>query len=123
MNSTQDRLDEAARQAHNGVNAGQRYAHDAVERIAGTAQELGEQVRPAVNRLTARAEDLARQGSNWVKHGSERVRTQAVKASDRTVGYVRDEPVRSVLMAAAAGALLYAVIRALGSSSSHRHDS
>jgi len=121
MNSpTQDRLDEAARQAHNGISAGQRYAHDAVERIADTAQDLGQQVRPTVNRLTARAEDLARQGSEWVKQGSGRVRERAAQAGDRTVGYVREEPVRSVLMAAAAGALLYAVIRAFGSSRNDR---
>ena len=43
------------------------------------------------------------------------VRTRVVNASDRTIGYVRDEPVRSVLVAAAVGTLVFAVWHMLGS--------
>jgi ElaB/YqjD/DUF883 family membrane-anchored ribosome-binding protein len=35
---------------------------------------------------------------------TETARDQASRAGDRTVGYIRDEPVKSVLIAAAAGA-------------------
>ncbi|KQW52004.1 MULTISPECIES: hypothetical protein [unclassified Roseateles] len=46
------------------------------------------------------------------------VRARVVNASDRTIGYVRDEPVRSALVAAAVGTLVFAVWHMLGSRSS-----
>ena len=39
------------------------------------------------------------------------VREQALRASDRTVGYIRDEPVKAVLIALAAGAGIMALAR------------
>ncbi|MGQ3052534.1 MAG: hypothetical protein ACT6S0_12185 [Roseateles sp.] len=46
------------------------------------------------------------------------MRSRVVNASDRTIGYVRDEPVRSALVAAAVGTLVFAVWHLLGSRSS-----
>mgnify|MGYP003492346870 CR=1 FL=1 len=70
------------------------------------------------------AEESARLGSHlrgWLhdqasaaRHAASSIRTEAVAASDRTQRYVRDEPVRSVLIAAAAGALIAGLVLALG---------
>jgi ElaB/YqjD/DUF883 family membrane-anchored ribosome-binding protein len=38
------------------------------------------------------------------------VKDKVAQAGDRSVGYIRDEPVKSVLIAAAAGAALAALI-------------
>ncbi|RZL31047.1 MAG: hypothetical protein EOP35_22865 [Rubrivivax sp.] len=43
----------------------------------------------------------------------DRMRSQVSRASDRTVGYVQDAPVRSALVVLAVGTLVYAVARAL----------
>ena len=43
------------------------------------------------------------------------VGSRVSQASDRTVGYVRDEPVRSAIVAAAVGTLVFAVWHLLGS--------
>lgn len=118
MAMTQDRIDEAARKARAGIDAGESYAKRAVDRIAERATEWREEAVPAVKHAAERAEDYARQSAQWVRDRGERVRTSVVRASDNTVGYVREDPVRAVLMAAAAGALLYAVVRLLNS---HRH--
>jgi ElaB/YqjD/DUF883 family membrane-anchored ribosome-binding protein len=48
------------------------------------------------------------------RHAASSIRTEAVAASDRTQRYVRDEPMRSVLIAAAAGALVTGLVMALG---------
>lgn len=45
-------------------------------------------------------------------HGRE-LRLRAQVAGERTVGYIQDEPVKSVLVAAAAGAALMALFSAL----------
>jgi ElaB/YqjD/DUF883 family membrane-anchored ribosome-binding protein len=113
MPTTQDRVDDISRQAHDGVNAGQRYVHQAVDRLADRAADWTDQAAPVVDRVTEKARGVARQGAQWARDNTDRVREQVARASDRTVGYVRDEPVRSVLMAAAAGAVLFAIVRLL----------
>ncbi len=113
--TAQDRLEDVARQAQNGVHAGQSYAHQAVDRLADSATDWTHQAAPVVHRLTERATDLANHGIDWMRDRSDRVRTEVARASDRTVGYVRDEPARSLLMAAAAGAVIFALVRWAGS--------
>ncbi len=58
-------------------------------------------------RTSRRAVDALRQGSNAL-------RERAIHASDATAGHIRDEPVKSVLIAAAAGALLVALVNLVG---------
>jgi len=66
-----------------------------------------------IDRLTERASDAARAGAEWARDSGDRVRDRMLRASDRTVTYVRDEPVRAVLMAVAVGTVLFAVARML----------
>lgn len=70
------------------------------------------------------AEESARLGTHvrgWLsdqaaaaRHAAESIRDEAAAAGDRTQQYVRDEPIRSVLMAATAGALLAGLLLAIG---------
>jgi ElaB/YqjD/DUF883 family membrane-anchored ribosome-binding protein len=60
-----------------------------------------------------KVEGAARRGLDQIADGVDRVRTQVARASDRTVGYVHDAPVRSALVVLAAGTLVYALVRAL----------
>ena len=46
------------------------------------------------------------------------VRSRVAQASDRTLGYVRDEPVRSAIAAAAVGTLVFALWHLLSSRNS-----
>ncbi|MGM9484034.1 hypothetical protein ACS5PN_22760 [Roseateles sp. NT4] len=46
------------------------------------------------------------------------VRSRVARASDRTLGYVRDEPVRSAIAAAAVGTLVFALWHLLSSRNS-----
>ena len=95
MHSTQERLDEAARHAHDGLDSTQRLARQTIDRVADRAADWRDEAAPVVDRITRRAEGLARDGAHWVQEGTDRVRSKVVRASDRTVGYVREEPVRS----------------------------
>jgi ElaB/YqjD/DUF883 family membrane-anchored ribosome-binding protein len=52
---------------------------------------------------------LARRGVDAVRGSSQQLRERARRASDSTVGYIKDEPVKSVLIAAVAGATLSAL--------------
>jgi ElaB/YqjD/DUF883 family membrane-anchored ribosome-binding protein len=113
MIRTQDPVATTAERAEAGVDAGERASHRMLDRLADKAADLRDEGGPVVDRLASQARDMARHSSQWVREGSERLRDQAGRVSDRTTGYVRDEPVRALLMAAATGALLYAVVRLL----------
>jgi ElaB/YqjD/DUF883 family membrane-anchored ribosome-binding protein len=93
-NDIQDNL----KQSLNGVTEGRNVAEKLLDRVSDEA-------RPVVDRLAQNASDAAR----WAREQSDRVRDEVRHASNRSVGYVRDEPVRAVLMAAAAGAVIYAL--------------
>ena len=69
--------------------------------------------RRAVRQISDRAGDVARQSADWLRDSGDQVRTQLTRASQRSVDYVRDEPVRSVLMAAAVVTVLFAAVHLL----------
>lgn len=64
-------------------------------------------------RLLSQAGDEAK---GLVRRGGAAIREQAQKASDGTLSYIRAQPVKAVLIAAAGGAALAAVIGLLARS-------
>jgi ElaB/YqjD/DUF883 family membrane-anchored ribosome-binding protein len=57
-----------------------------------------------LGQLAADVKELARDGLERARRAREDVQERALELGDRTVGYIRDAPVRSTLIAAAAGA-------------------
>lgn len=82
-----------------------------------TTQDLQQQISPLLARAGEQASALAQRGVDAVRERSLQVRDQALRASDNTRNYIRDEPVKAVLFAAAAGAGLMALIGLLRKSS------
>lgn len=62
-----------------------------------------------LNRATEQATALTQRGIDAVRDTTRQLRESAQHASDRTVTYIREEPVKSMLIAAAAGAALMAL--------------
>jgi ElaB/YqjD/DUF883 family membrane-anchored ribosome-binding protein len=81
----------------------------AIDKIADTAAT----VPLAVERAAERASEVARQGTQKLHEGTQQVKAQFNQVTDSAIAYVRDEPVRAVLIAAAAGAALMALATAL----------
>lgn len=75
---------------------------------AGRALESArDRVLPGARRLASEAEGLAHRGYDTLREGSLQLRDRAAYAGERSMRYVRDEPVKSVVIAAvAAGALM-----------------
>ncbi|WP_395701502.1 hypothetical protein [Aquabacterium sp.] len=104
----------------------------AAEQAAGKASQMIESTRHAANHTLdqldqrvdalrdaapsvwrqagAQVEDLTRRGIDRAREASLKVRDKVVDTHDRSVAYIRDEPVKSVVIAAAAGATLAALI-------------
>ena len=85
----------------------------AFDTVARSAQHT---VDNALNRISAQAEAAARRGLAAGRDSSRQLRDKAMRASDSTIAYVKDEPVKSVLIAVATGALLMGFVSLLGRS-------
>lgn len=103
-------VDQAADSADHAIKSTQRVANATLDRMAGTVQDLRHQAAPLLNRVSAQASELAQRGVDAVRDTSQQLRDKAVRASDGTVNYIRDEPVKAMLIAAATGAALMALI-------------
>lgn len=124
MNTTTDQFtneassvaDQAADSAHNALRSTQGVTNEAFNRLSDKIESAREHAVPLINRLTSQAENAAHRGVDAVRGASAQVREKALKASDSTVSYIKDEPVKAMLIAAATGAALMALIGLLSRS-------
>ncbi len=108
--STTPVADLAAEHADQAIRATRQMADRGLDRLADEVDDLHDRAAPLLNRLSGQAETAARRGVGAIRDASRQVHTQALRVSDNTVGYVRDEPMKAMLIAAAAGAALMAVV-------------
>jgi len=84
------------------------------------AGKLADQVAQSADLAIKSTQRVASDALDSVRDTSRQLRDKAQQASDSTVRYIRDDPVKSVLIAAATGAALMALI-SLVSHSRDRH--
>jgi ElaB/YqjD/DUF883 family membrane-anchored ribosome-binding protein len=108
--------DQAADSVNTAVRSTQGVANQAFDRLSDKIESAREHAVPLINRLTSQAENVAHRGADAVRDASAQVREKALKASDTTVSYIKDEPVKAMLIAAATGAALMALIGLLSRS-------
>jgi ElaB/YqjD/DUF883 family membrane-anchored ribosome-binding protein len=111
--------EQAAHSADNAIRSTQRMANEALDGMAGKVGELRDQAAPLMSRASEQASAMAHRGMDAMRQGSQQLRDSAEQASSRTIGYIKDEPVKSMLIAAATGAALMALL-SLVSHSRHR---
>jgi len=92
------------------TSATRQAAQNAIDRADSAFNTARDQTATTVARLASQAESLARRGADVVRDSALQVRERATNVGDQTVRYVKDEPVKSVLIAAAAGATLMALV-------------
>lgn len=111
--------DHAADSANSAIRSTQNLANAALDRLSDKVDSARDQAVPLINRVSTQVETAARRGAEAVKETSAQLREKAIQAQDTTVGYIKDEPVKAMLIAAATGAALMALI-SLASRSSRR---
>lgn len=84
------------------------------------ANALVDQATQAANQVAKTSQQLANSALEGVLNTSHQLRVKAGHASDDTVHYIRHEPVKAMLMAAATGAALMALVALISRSRSHR---
>ena len=103
-------VDQAAASADNAIKSTQRVANEALDSLSGSVQDIRSQAAPMLNRTSEQIGALAQRGVDAVRDSSQQLREKALRASDSAVGYVKDEPVKAMLIAAATGAALMALL-------------
>ena len=117
MQSNQPLLPDAmAHAADHGSNSVGPLPGTALDGLASVAHDLREQAAPLLARATEQAGALAQRGMDSVRDTSLRLRERAQRASDSTLDYIRAEPVKATLIAAATGAALMALVALLSRS-------
>lgn len=109
-------VDKAADSTNGAIRSTQNVANAAFDRLSDKVESVRDQAAPVIDRLSSQAEAVARRGVEAVRDTSAQLREKALKVSDSTVEYIKEEPLRSMLMAAATGATLMALIALLGRS-------
>lgn len=100
--STAKIVDQAADAVGDGINA----AHLALDGLAGRTESLRAKIGPRVDAVKNEAAELLQTSAEFVRERAQLAREQALRARDGTAIYIQQQPVKSVLIAAAAGAVL-----------------
>ena len=106
----QETADKAADTAQGAIRSTQRAADNALDSLSAKVDDVRSQAAPLLSKVSSQAEAAARRGIDAVRDTSQQLRDKAVHASDMTVAYVKDEPIKAMLIAAATGALLMGII-------------
>jgi len=106
-------IDHMANSTRHAIHSTQRMADQALGGLDNSVETFREQAAPRLDQMTQGASALAHQGVQSVRDSGRRLRDSAAHASEGTMQYVRDEPIKSILMAAATGALLMALVSLL----------
>lgn len=96
---TVDKTEQAIAATKKAVNNTATAVSDGLDHFQESSQS-------AMLNAASRADELARKGIDRARRASSAFRETAQETGDRTVAYIRDQPVKSVLLAAGAGALI-----------------
>ena len=107
---TSNLADHAAQSATNALRSTQNVANTAFDRLSEQVESARDHAAPFIDRLSTQAEAAARRSAEALRETSAQMRERALRAQDSTVGYIRDEPMKAILIAAATGAALMALI-------------
>ena len=109
--------DDAAAGAARAIDSTRDYANSALDSAERKVGQLRSQVDPMVEMLTNKAQKLARQSMDMASEARSRAEQSFHQASAATGRYVSEQPLRSVLIAAAIGAAVAYIV-----ASSRHHD-
>ena len=119
LHDVADRIDAAGQKAADSASTLIEKTRDgaasALDTLADKVETARTESGSALHRAADRIESMHTRGVAACRDTGAKVREQACVKRDQAVGYIRSEPGKSVLMAAAAGAALVGLIVAMSS--------
>jgi ElaB/YqjD/DUF883 family membrane-anchored ribosome-binding protein len=107
--------DQAAQNTDRSIDATRSMVGQKMDGMADSMKHIHDQAAP----LLDRASEVAKRGVNAARESSHQIIDKAGRASDHTVTYIKDEPVKAMLIAAATGAALMALVSVMSRSGRH----
>lgn len=105
-------IDSAKQTAENAIRSTQQTADEKLDQLADKVDSV-RSPGPAISRIATDADLLRQRSADALRNASFQMRESALRAGDNTVAYIRDEPVKAVLIAAAVGAASFALLNAI----------
>lgn len=102
--------DEFRQAAQDTVESSRAYAQNAVNAAGEKVRDLRRDAEPSLEQIAARVQQAVQRGIDSATKTSARAQRRVEEAAEVTGRYIADQPVRSVLLAAAAGAAITALI-------------
>lgn len=102
-------VDAGTRLIDQTIGASRQRVNGAMDGLNDAVHQWRDNTVPVIGRLSHQAQTLARQGMDAVRDQSMHLKASARRTSDDTLHYIRDEPVKAVLIAATTGAVLMAL--------------
>ncbi len=96
--------DDVMSSAGKAIDSTREHANQALDMAENKVRELRGSVDPVVEMLASKAQKMARQSLDMASEAKERAEKSLKHAADATTRYVSEQPMRSVLIAAAVGA-------------------
>ena len=96
--------DDVMSSAGKAIDSTREHANQALDMAENKFRELRGNVDPVVEMLASKAQKMARQSLDMASEAKERAEKSLKHAADATTRYVSEQPMRSVLIAAAVGA-------------------
>lgn len=118
--AVEDLADRAAVKAESAIDSTRKAVNSGLDSLESGVDELRSAAPTAFSRAAAQVEELTRRSVDRARDAGQQVKEQVTRAQDVSVGYIRDEPVKSVLIAAATGAAVAILVGWLARSRSDR---
>lgn len=109
--TSQALADNAADQLQAGVHGAQEWK-DAGNALSSTLTDVRDKSVPLIRKIGGRAQSAAKQSLGAISDIADQASHMAAGTADSIVRYTKKNPMKALAIAAASGALLYAVMKA-----------
>ncbi|GAC1676079.1 MAG: hypothetical protein NVS9B2_26450 [Steroidobacteraceae bacterium] len=106
-------VDKAADKMQGGIKDVQYAANRTGAALTNKVDELRAGAAPMINKVAGQAQDMARQGVDAGARVARQAGEQATEVSDSVIAFTKENPIKALAIAAASGALLVTLIKAL----------
>jgi ElaB/YqjD/DUF883 family membrane-anchored ribosome-binding protein len=102
----EEAVDQIADKAERTVDSARAFANEALDKADAKVRTLREDIKPALDAVSARVHDMAARGRAAAAETRDQTREKVQAYAERTSAYVAEQPLKSMAIAAAAGAAI-----------------
>jgi ElaB/YqjD/DUF883 family membrane-anchored ribosome-binding protein len=89
-------------------------ADEVLDSMVATVRDVRQHAAPLLRRASEQASALARRGVDGVRDNAARLRDTTRRSSQRTASYIKEEPAKAILIAAATAAAVIGLASLIG---------